>query len=341
MPRITNTMLINNYMNNMQRNLNSMSITQNQMSSGKLIQRASEDPSAAVKVMQLNAEINSNKTYNTNINDATNWLNTTDTAMNEVTNIVKRVRTLMVKAGNGTYKEDEITAIKNEVDERINQMGEVLNTSFNGEYIFGGTKNTSKPVAVEDGQIYYVDKNGNKLDSTTDPNGKIKDQIASKVSVGISDGIFLDYNKNAVDVLEFKDSQNKSLNGSNILSDLSKCLGVASGESSSVSLSDGSVVSSSSEALDKISGDINKNMSSFTQNILSVRSTVGAMQNRMDSAKTNNEDQTYNMTDILSKTDDIDVTEKTMQYAVLQTVYTATLQTSSKVLNNTLMDYLN
>lgn len=158
MPRITNTMLVNNYMNNMQRNLNSMSTTQNQMASGKQIQRASENPAIAVKVMQLNAEIDSNKTYNTNINDATNWLNTTDTAMNEMTNIVKRIRTLMVKAGNGTYKEDEMTSIKNEIDEKINQMGEILNTSFNGEYVFGGTKNTSKPVDVKDGKIIYIDK---------------------------------------------------------------------------------------------------------------------------------------------------------------------------------------
>lgn len=339
MPRITNTMLVNNYMNNMQRNLNSMSTTQNQMASGKQIQRASENPAIAVKVMQLNAEIDSNKTYNTNINDATNWLNTTDTAMNEMTNIVKRIRTLMVKAGNGTYKEDEMTSIKNEIDEKINQMGEILNTSFNGEYVFGGTKNTSKPVDVKDGKIIYIDKSGNELNTTTDPTGKIKNQINSKVSVGISDGIFVNYNKNAVDILEFKDSEGHDQKASDILSDLSKCLQVASG-GASVSLSDGTSITTASAAIDKISGDISKKMNSFTQNILAVRSSVGAMQNRMESAKTNNEDQTYNMTDILTKTDDVDVTEKTMQYAVLQTVYTATLQTSSKVLTNTLMDYL-
>lgn len=53
-----------------------------------------------------------------------------------------------------------------------------------------------------------------------------------------------------------------------------------------------------------------------------------------------NEDQNYNMTDILSSSEDIDFTEKTMEYAVMQTVYTASLQTSSKVLMNTIMDYI-
>ena len=64
------------------------------------------------------------------------------------------------------------------------------------------------------------------------------------------------------------------------------------------------------------------------------------MQNRMESAMETNEDQNYNMTDILSSSEDIDFTEKTMEYAVMQTVYTASLQTSSKVLMNTIMDYI-
>ena len=61
----------------------------------------------------------------------------------------------------------------------------------------------------------------------------------------------------------------------------------------------------------------------------------------MDSAKSKNEDETYNMKDILSQTEDIDFTQKTMEYEIMYTVYTASLQVSSKVLTKTLMDFLN
>lgn len=344
MPRITNSMLVSNYMTNMQRNLGNMSTLQNQLSSGKNIQRASENPYLAVRSMQLNTEITANKQYNTNITDTSNWLDTTDTALGQANNIMKRIKELMIKAGNGAYGEDEVGAIKDEIVEKTKELGQVINTSFDGNFIFGGTKSTSKPVNVDaDGNIYYVDKDGNKLDTTTDPTGAIKNQLNSSLKTEISDGVVVDYNKTAVDILEFKDKNGNNINVMDQLSDLIKCLNVASGEDTTgtTALSDGTVIPNSKDALDKINGDLLTNIDSISQNILKLRSNVGAMQNRMESAKSNNEDQSYNMTSILSQTEDIDFTEKTMEYSVMQTVYMATLQTSSKVLTNTLLDYIN
>jgi flagellar hook-associated protein 3 FlgL len=77
-----------------------------------------------------------------------------------------------------------------------------------------------------------------------------------------------------------------------------------------------------------------------TANLLQKRSEVGTMQNRMDSAQTNNETANENMTDILSKTEDIDITEKTMEYSTMQTVYTAALQVSAKILPMSILSYL-
>lgn len=344
MPRITNSMLVSNYMNNMQRNLGNMSTLQNQLSSGKNIQRASDNPYAAVRVMQLNTEITANKQYNANITDTSNWLDTTDTALGQANNIMKRIKELMIKAGNGAYGEDEVGAIKDEIVEKVKEFGQVLNTSFDGDFIFGGTKSTSKPVSVDaDGNITYVDKDGNKLDATTDPTGTIKNQLSSSLKTEISDGVVVDYNKTAVDILEFKDTKGNNINVMNQLSDVIKCLKVASGEDTTgtATLSDGTAIATAKDALAQINGNLLTNVDSISQNLLKLRSNVGAMQNRMDSAKTNNEDQSYNMTSILSQTEDIDFTEKTMEYSVMQTVYIATLQTSSKVLTNTLLDYIN
>lgn len=354
--RITNSMLVSNYMNNMQRNLSNMSTVQNQLSSGKTISRASENPYVAVRTMQLNSEITANKQYNSNITDTTNWLDTTDTALGQANNIMARIKELTVKAGNGSYGEDELGAIKDEIVEKVKEFGQVLNTSFDGNYIFGGTKSTSKPVSVDDnGNISYIDKNGNKLDATTDPDGKILAQIGSGLKTEISEGVTVQYNKTAVDILNYTDSLGKAASVNNTISDLVKCLGMASGEYTKtlpdgtiktdpieVTLSDGTKqqIKSAEEALSYISGKMTEDITSIALHISKLRSNVGAMQNRMESAKTTNEDQNYNMTSILSNTDDIDFAEKTMEYSVLQTVYIATLQTSSKVLQNTLLDYV-
>jgi flagellar hook-associated protein 3 FlgL len=60
----------------------------------------------------------------------------------------------------------------------------------------------------------------------------------------------------------------------------------------------------------------------------------------MESAQARNVDANFNMTEILSRTEDIDITEKTMEYATMQTIYVASLQTSAKVLQPSLLDYL-
>ena len=46
------------------------------------------------------------------------------------------------------------------------------------------------------------------------------------------------------------------------------------------------------------------------------------------------------MTEILSSVEDIDFTQKTIEYSMVQTTYMAALQVSAKVLPKSLLDYL-
>lgn len=409
MQRITNSMMTSKFLSNMKRNLNNMSTIQNQLASGKEILRTSQNPFAATRNKQLANQISDNEQYNANIKDTSNWLDTTDTALSQAGNIMARIKELMVKAGNGAYSEDEIATIKNEVVEKSKELAQIMNTTFDGAYIFGGTKGTTKPVTVDaDGNLSYADTNENRLPCDTngnkisalggevskisidskqvtitaeikntnttpptittvtqkidlfDTSNKLKsqdvlknelegigaglydsylstNQIGTHLKTEISQGVVVEYNKTATDIFEFTDSklttaQNPKgeVNVMNEISSLINNLGILSGD----------VAGDKTQAQDYINGDGLTKMDSIVQNLLSNRAQVGTMQNRMESAMETNEDQNYNMTDILSSSEDIDFTEKTMEYAVMQTVYTAALQTSSKVLMNTIMDYI-
>jgi flagellar hook-associated protein 3 FlgL len=74
--------------------------------------------------------------------------------------------------------------------------------------------------------------------------------------------------------------------------------------------------------------------------VLNLRSEVGAKSKRLDTMKEKNEEETYNMTELLSKTSDIDVAEKVMQYKLAENVYMASLQTGAKIIQPSLLDYL-
>ncbi len=328
--RITSNMLGTNYLRNMKRNLTNMQTLQNQLASGKEINKASDNPYKTSRSMQLHQEISSNEQYNENIKDTSNWLDTTDTALSQMGNVFGRIETLIVSAGNGAYGDDEKASIQDEMKEKVNELSQILNTNFDGSYIFGGTKTASKPTTVVDGVLQYADKtgtgignNGNNGTAVAVPitDTTVQSQLSSSLKVDISQGVTTDYNKTAVDVLEFTDKSGKTINVSDLLANIIKDLGTG-GTASNLTTSD------------------LKDIQSVTANLLQQRSEVGSMQNRMESAQTNNETQNYNMTDILSKTEDIDFAQKTMEYSTMQTVYTAALQTSAKILPMTILTYL-
>lgn len=421
MTRVTPSMLSARYITNSRRNLTNMQRLQNQLSTGKEISRPSDNPYKVSRTMQLYSEIDANKQFNENIKDMSNWLDATDTALDQANNVLARVRELQVKAGNGTYDAGEHLALQVEIKEKINQLGDILNSNFDGAYIFGGSKSTSKPVGIDgNGQIQYTDKNGALLlpikdsvtgntlesmikddrsgvvtvkytDASVSPsvektssinvtptgglteeqllkNGLaaledaapganavfstagsvnavtkavdaytiIKGQIDDQLKVEVSQGVFINYNRTAVDVLEYRDSSNTMKSLSDLLNDIVYNLNDPKAKNSGGGL----LYTNPVPDVSKVRGELLTQMDSAIANLLQRRSEVGAMSNRMSNAEANNEQQNESMTDILSKTEDIDFAEKMMDYSTMQTVYTASLQVSAKILPMTIMNYL-
>lgn len=322
--RITSTMLTKNYMSDLNRNLNNMQTLQSQLSSGKEINRPSDNPYKAARSMQLYTEISANNQYKENIKDVSNWVDITDTSLGQLETSLGRIRDLLLSAGNGAYGDDERKANQDEIKVKVSEIAQILNTNFDGAYIFGGTKSTSKPVTVVNDPVtgnptlQYADASGAV---TTDPD--VLNQIQSSLKIEISQGVFIDYNKTATDVMEYgvDSTTGKSKNISDLLNDII------------TNLNEGNYDS------DKTQDQI-KELDNAISNLLQKRSEVGATSNRVETAESKNSSETLSMKDILSQTEDIDFAEKMIEYSIMQTVYTASLQTSAKVLPQTILDYL-
>lgn len=384
--RITNGVLVNGFLTDMNTNLNNLYKIQNQLNTGKVFTKPSDDPFRVARSMQMYSEINANKQYNTNIKDTINWMDTTDTAMTQGIDCLQRIRELMVSAGDAAYGSTEFDSIKNEINEKVAEFGQIMNTSFDGKYIFGGKDAVNKPVTVQEcckmtpdndkvvigdtkdytgsypGKIQIsVDKTNSKVNvnGTDMPmvDGKVNIQgvdfdfssadvadganitvdvgnklyamningdealVGGKLVVEISSGVTAEYSVSACDVLKFKDKNGNDTNAMDIFGDILKDLESATGQK-------------------KVIGDDLTNIDKILDNMLKVSSKVGTIQNRMESAKDINTAQNQNLTEILSYNEDIDLVAKTMEYATAQTIYLASLQTSAKVLQPTLMDYL-
>lgn len=321
--RVTNSMLSKSFLRDLNRNQNNLKKINNQLSSGKEISRPSDNPYKAARSMQLSSDIKAAIQYNENIKDTTNWLDTTDTALQQLEKSFQRIRELMVSGGNAAYGSDEKKAIKDEINEKVNEIAQILNTNFDGKYIFGGTKVNSKPVAVQaDGttgnnKLYYSSSDGTIIADPSTSNEM--EMLASGLIVEISQGVTMKYNVSSTEILEFGEGANK-VNVMNLLTDITNSL--------------------DSEDSSEVTGNLLSQMDSTISNLLKIMSEVGAKQNRMEAAATQNEDQILNLKDVLSKTEDIDFAEKTIEASVAQTVYMASLQVSARIIQPTLLDFL-
>jgi len=83
-------------------------------------------------------------------------------------------------------------------------------------------------------------------------------------------------------------------------------------------------------------GKLDKNMDSA----VNFRSKMGAIYNRLEAASSRNEAQNLSMTEMLSKSQDIDIAEKMMEYSTMSSVYEASLSSGAKILQKSLLDYL-
>lgn len=338
--RVTNKMLSDSFLYDLNTNLQNMQTLQQQLSSGKEISKPSDDPFKAARAMQLNTDINANTQYNSNIKDTINWLDTTDTSLSQLGSTFQRIRELLISGGNAAYDQNERESIKDEINQEVGQISQILDTNFDGNYIFGGTNGTSKPVSIvtdsnKNTQLVYYKDGGGQLQISIPPSASDSDytnykQIGGKLNTEISQGVTIQYNVSANDILQFTGENGTKYDLRQMLTQIVNHL---DGNTDDGTAADPNAVS-------KLSNQDLTGITEAINNLLSIRSDVGSKCNAMTSAQTQNEDQNYNMTTILSQTEDIDFTQKTMQYANMQTVYTASLQTSAKIIQPSLMDYL-
>lgn len=329
--RITNQMMSKSFLRDLGRNQNYMKKINDQLTSGKEIRRPSDNPFKVARSMQLNRDIGANTQYNENIKDTTNWLDTTDTALEQLGNSFQRFRELMISAGNAAYGSDEKKAIKDEMNEKVNEIAQILNSSFDGKYIFGGTKVNSKPVASSrniESKNNYINLSGNdgevlSLDNLDESVQNQINMIGKKLNVEISQGVTMEYSVSATDILMFKDKKGGSVNVMELLKGITDDIDSVNPDNSS-----------------KVTNEYLKSMDETITNLLKVRAEVGAKQNRMEAAGDQNDEQNFNLTDILSQTEDIDFAEKNIQATVAQSVYMASLQVSAKIIQPSLLDFL-
>ena len=118
------------------------------LSTGIRIQRASDDPTAALEGLRISRELRHLDSFQRNISDAQTWLLLADGALQQTNDITIRARNLFIQADSGVLGQDERDAIASELDELAAAVADTANMTRAGHPIFGGTSSSSSPFAA-------------------------------------------------------------------------------------------------------------------------------------------------------------------------------------------------
>ena len=349
----------------MQQNLLNYNRINAQLASGHKIMNITDDPIAAVNIINTNRQLGQIEIFSTNVEMAKDELSALDDLMTLATGYLNSAWQKAVQASNQTYGNDSLEALKVEIDETIKTMVDLANTEYNDNYIFGGANTKTVPYTIDDnGNIIY---NGTPYDNP--------DYIRQ---TEVADGVFEVINTTGDKVFGYyKAIQAQTADGKNIYTDAdgknvietieadgSKTYAYEDGQAYTGEVSDLKVSVEREEysgvmgALKLLSNSIqmvldgdaeagyeqmNSTLDMFDSSLKEItqeQTKFGGVYNRLEMTTSTLDTNTTNLTSYLSEIRDVDLSTAITEWFQAQYAYQASMQVTSASMGMSLLNYL-
>jgi flagellar hook-associated protein 3 len=135
---------------------------QEQASTGARINRVSDGPSVAYRILGLNSEERSLVNYLDNLSEVVSSLEHSSTTIGHIILSVVETKTRLTQITNGIYNQDGRRMLAEGINDALEHVVLLANTERLDQYLFGGGNTTSAPYVVErtDGKITGVTYQG-------------------------------------------------------------------------------------------------------------------------------------------------------------------------------------
>lgn len=170
--RVTNNMLANQTLFNVRRSLSSFLRIQEEMTTGRRVNKPSDDPIAVQRGLQYRTALERIEQFRTNINLGTNLLATYESSLTDMNQLVKEVVDVGLAVSNDSNNSPEaVPAFLNEVKSAIDRMLQLANSELDGRRIYAGFRTTTEPLALGPSGFSYLGDTGAmivEIDESTD-----------------------------------------------------------------------------------------------------------------------------------------------------------------------------
>jgi len=147
--RVSNRMITRSAIETIQENVARVEEARGRVATGRRVERPSDDPIAAARIMQTNSELRANVQYQRNIERGRQRVETEERALDGLTNLIARAREIATQQGSSTAGATSRAVAAEEARGLIESAIGLGNTRFAGTYLFGGSYATTQPFAAD------------------------------------------------------------------------------------------------------------------------------------------------------------------------------------------------
>jgi len=307
--RITQGMLSNQVLYDIENNLQQLSKLETEASTGKRINEPADDPIGVQNVMIYQMETNFDQEYHQNATNAQSQLNFLSSVMTEAQNVVSRARDLAVEGANATETPSDMQALASEVGQLYDQLVTIGNSQYNGQYIFNGANTAAAPYPTQ-----AANMSPDAVSGSLDPAQRVTN--SGQVYMDLGDGVTLPI---TVSGNQFFGNQGATNNAFSVLSQLYDALN--SGDHTQVD-------------------NLLNSLDSVIENMNTVQANVGSLINRAQMMQTRMTDLSNSVTQQLSNVDDADMAQVLTNLNSISAVEQASLEVGAQALPMSLVNFL-
>ena len=189
MMRISTSMLFQQGLNGITDQQARTARTFEQLSTGRQVNRVSDDPVAAARIQELERAVAQQTSFIGNNDRVQQRLGIEESALDTAGTVLRRVRELAVQASNDTNGVEGRRLIAVELRQRLEELQDIGNSrSGEGEFIFAGAQSQTRPFVLAGGEISYEGDSVQRelliSPGTTIPDGDTGDDVFMRIRNG-------------------------------------------------------------------------------------------------------------------------------------------------------------
>jgi len=300
--RVTNSMMARTVLYDAGNAAHRLRTTERKLSSGKELDRPSDDPYGVSRAITLRGDIEGTRQFTRNAQEAISWQDVSDSALDAISSVTLRARELLLRGASDTGGQIARDAIAAEIDQLVDAAKEHADATYGNRFVFAGTATTTRPYVVGGADTYAGD--------------------AGTISRQIGPGVALAINVRSVDLLGNGQLANDGLLLDN-LRDVAQHL--RGGTAADVSLLRGVDLRALDANLDKLNQS---------------RALIGAGTNRLLSALDRLGEVDVATTKLLSDVEDTDMAGRMVDFSIQKAAYEAALKAGANIVQVSLLDFL-